>query len=139
MNSIGDNRIAGRVFQAQRRGVTLIDMLAVIFVLIVPLITFDVVETRFGRSSGIAAGLLSGVAAVITIVAFYWWMGRLNEQKLRELEEKYPLVYRVTALPTDTSGIVKAEGAEIEVGDFGWEAEPIHSDGLTYLHGLTEE
>ena len=32
-----------------------------------------------------------------------------------------------------------AEGAEIKEGDYGWEAEPIRDDGLTYLHGLTEQ
>jgi membrane protein implicated in regulation of membrane protease activity len=140
MDIIGDNRIAGRASQAQRRGVvTLIELFAAIFVMAVPLITFEVVATRFGKLTGIAAAFLSAVASVLVVVAFYRWSYRCHQKELRELSEKYPDVYRVTALPTEPSSILMTEGAEIEVGDYGWEAEPIHDDGLTYLHGLTEQ
>jgi len=130
MDIIEENMIAGRTFQSQRRGFTIIELLAAIFVIAVPLITGEIVARSFGRSAGFAAGILSAVASVIAVVAFYRWRGRAGEQEQRELSEKYPLVYRVIALPADTSSIVKAEGAEIEVGDYGWDAEPIHFDGL---------
>lgn len=138
MDIIGANRSSGRAPQPQRRGLTLLDMLPPIFVMAVPLITFEVVATRFDKSAGIAAGLLSIVASALVVIAYYRWLGRLHQKELRELDEKYPDVFRVAALPPDTSGILKAEGAEIQVGDYGWEAEPIHDDGLTYLHGLAE-
>ena len=35
--------------------------------------------------------------------------------------------------------VAKPDGAEIRVGDYRWEAGPIHKDGLIYLQGLTVE
>jgi len=95
--------------------------------------------THLGGWVGFAAASFSAFIAVAATVAFYKWRRRVAEQDRCELIEKYPLVYRVIALPTDTRNVMKAEGAEIEVGDYGWEAEPLRSDGLTYLHGLTKE
>ena len=93
---------------------------------------------RFGKLEGFAAALVSAAASVAAVFAFYRCLFRRYEQELRELTQRYPLVYRVKELPTDASSIVKAEGTEIAVGDFGWDAEPIQNDGMTYLHGLTE-
>ena len=139
MDITRDNSQAGRARQAKRRGYSLVELFAAIFVLAVPLITIQVVATRFGKSTGIVAGLLSAVASVAVVIAFYRWIGRCHQKELHELSEKYPHVYRVIALPTDTSSILTAEDAKLEVGDYGWEAEAIHDDGLTYLHGLTEK
>ncbi len=126
--------------QSQRRGaVTVIELFAVWFVIAVPLITFQAVAPSFGKWAGIVAALISAVASVKAVVAFYRWAGRCREQEERDLIQKYSLVYRLLALPTYPSSIVKAEGTDIAVGDYGWDAEPIHDDGLTYLHGLTED
>jgi hypothetical protein len=149
MEIMRDNRNAGRALHAQRRGLTLLDILAAIFVIAVPLITFDIVATHFGKPAGIVAGFLSGGASLSVVSAWSFCSYRSFQNELRLLSAKYPWVYRVTALPTDTSSLWTAEGASnlwtaegakiIEVGDYGWEAEPIHDDGLTYLQGLTEK
>ena len=139
MERIGQSRIAACELHAQQQGFSLIELLAAIFVIAVPLLAFEAVATRFGKMAGIDASLLSAVASVIAVVAFYRRAGRLRVQEERDLIQNYSFVCRVTALPTDLSSIVKADGTEIAVGDYGWEAEPIHSDGLIYLHGLTED
>jgi hypothetical protein len=54
----------------------------------------------------------------------------------RRLRKKYKLIYRVISVPSDHQFMLKAVGASIEIGDYGWEAEPIYKDGLIYLHGL---
>lgn len=144
-----DNRTAGGALHAQRRGWTLLDMLAALFVLTVSLITFDVVATRFGKPAGFMAASLSYSASLSVLFALSWRSYLSFQKELRVLSEKYPSVYRVTALPTEPSSLWTAESAStrwtaeaakiIEVGDYGWEAEPIHDDGLTYLQGLTEK
>lgn len=128
---------AGRASEMQRRGYTLIELFAVIFIVTVPVLAFQAVAPRFGSRAGMAVALASAAASVAVVVAIYWMASRLHEQTVRELSQKYPLVYRVIALPTDDSCVVKADGTEIAIGDFGWEAEPVHEDGLIYLHGLT--
>jgi len=105
----------------------------------IPIITGQIVVERFGIWAGIAAGIAAFVASVLVVATFYTTTGRWVEREQRELSEKYPSIYRVTAVPTDVDRIVKAAGADIEIGDYGWEAEPIHTDGRIYLHGLTEE
>lgn len=57
---------------------------------------------------------------------------------MRELNERFPGVFRVLEVPRGLPCVI-ADGGEIRVGDYGWEAEPIYDDGLIYLHGLTEE
>lgn len=54
----------------------------------------------------------------------------------RRLGETYKFIYRVISAPTGDQVVLKAESSSIEVGDYGWEAEPIYQDGLIYLHGL---
>jgi len=126
-------------WEARRGGFTVIELLAGIFVLAVPLLAMNVVATRADRLAGVLAGLVVFAVCVLTVIAFYSWVGRRREKEFRELNEQYPLVYRVIAVPNETKDILKAQGAEIECGDFGWEAEPIESDGLTYLQGLTKQ
>lgn len=122
----------------RRHCYTLIDLLAAIFVLAVPLVGYLAVEPRVGPLAGIGAGLLAGAVALTIVVAWYRRSKRRFIQHLKELTGKYPDLYRVVALPTETGDIVKADDAEIVVGDYGWEAEPIRDDGRTYLQGLTK-
>jgi hypothetical protein len=49
---------------------------------------------------------------------------------------KYRQIFRVVSVPSDHQFAIKTAGASIEIGDYGWEAEPIDLDGLIYLHGL---
>ena len=115
----------------------LLDMLELLLVLLVPPFTFWVVEPRFGEFSGTVAAVVS---CVLTLVLY-----TLNKtRKLRYIEKmrcvltnKYPDIYRVVELPTDFSDVITADGAEIVIGDYGWEAEPINPDDRVYLHGLT--
>lgn len=113
------------------RGWTLIELLAVIFVISIAIIV--------GKSLGTGAGLLAGLLSVIVVILFYSWIGRRDERKLKELREKYPAIYRVIAVSPAPIIIMMPEGAEIRIGDYGWEAGPIRSDGLIYLHGLTPD
>lgn len=139
MERIGKNRTARGVLIGKRQGYTLIELLAVVFVISVPTLAFQTVAARYGKWARIVAALISAAAAIKAVVAFYRWAGRLREKEVRDLIQKYPLVYRVKGFPTDPSSILAGEGTDIAVGDYGWDAEPIHSDGLTYLHGLTED
>ena len=57
-------------------------------------------------------------------------------QKTKTKLAEYKLIYRVISVPSDNQIVLKADGGAIEIGDFGWEAEPVYQDGLIYLHGL---
>lgn len=122
-----------------RQAWTIFELLACIFVVCVSFETGNFVAKSFGAWAGIGAGVLSAVVAGIAVVALYRASGRRREERRRELRNKYPGIYRVLAIPTDASTIEKPEGADIKIGDYGWEAEPIGNDDLIYLQGLTEE
>lgn len=116
---------------------TLIELLLVIFTFGVTELMGQFVAKRFGFWAGIGAGALSLVACTIAVILFYRWAWRRDKRRLQELREKYRTIYRVAALPTDKKSAIMPEGAEIRVGDYGWEAGPILRDGLIYLQGLT--
>ena len=42
-------------------------------------------------------------------------------------------------LPSAQLSVIKPQGAEIRIGDYGWEAGPTRSDGLIYLQGLAPD
>ena len=112
-------------------------MLALVLVNTVPIVTKLLVAKAFGLWPGIAAGVAAFVASVLAVAAFYRAVGRWAEEEQRRMLKEYPSIYRVTALPTGR--VVTAEGAIVEIGDYGWEAEPVENDGRIYLHGLTED
>ncbi len=123
---------------ANRGAWTIIELFALIFVIYIPILTGSVVTKKFGFWPGIGAGILSAAACITVVVLFYRASGRQQEKRRRELREKYRTVYRVVALPSDESNIKKPQGAEIKVGDYGWEAEPPKGkEGLIFLQGLT--
>ena len=127
-----------------RSGWTIIELFAVMFVIYVPIVIGQFVAKRFGNETGIVVGIFSVPICVTAVFLFYWSVGRQSQQRQRQLSEKYPSIYRIIALPTDAKNILIPEGAEIKVGDYGWEAEPIHkndlnSSDLIYLHGLTDK
>jgi membrane protein implicated in regulation of membrane protease activity len=123
--------------RSMRRAWTLIELLALIFLIVVTAGVGKFVATKFGTWPGIGAGILAAVVSVIIVVLFYRWTWSRDRRRLEELREKYRTIYRVIAIPSDQKSIIKPEGAEIKIGDYGWEAGPIRKDGLIYLQGLT--
>ena len=121
----------------KRSGWTLIDLLIVTFVVHVTVFTWGAVTHAYGTWWGIGAGLCAGSLSVTAAGLFYYGIGALYERGLRKARERYREIYRVIADPTDPKIIVIPEGAEIRVGDYGWEAGPARNDGLIYLQGLT--
>ena len=97
------------------------------------------VAKNFGPWPGVGAGLLSAIASIFVVGFYYRARWRKRAQQRCEYREKYTRVYRVLTLPTDEAAIKKARGAEIRVGDFGWEAAPLRNDGLIYLQGLNPQ
>jgi hypothetical protein len=84
------------------------------------------------------ASALALLVGVLLVVLFYRWTWRRNKQQLAQLREKYRTIYRVKELPVDSKMIVKPEGAEIQIGDYGWDARPSCQDGMIHLQGLTK-
>lgn len=121
------------------RGYTFIELLALIFIVSVATVAYASVTPRYGILAGTGAVLVSITVSVLIVIQFYRWSWRRNKQRLQELREKYQAVYRVIALPADAGNIRKAAGAEIKIGDYGWEAGPLRKDGLIYLQGLTPD
>jgi hypothetical protein len=125
--------------RAQRRGVSALDFLAFLFLTTVPLIPATMVTAHYGIECGFWAGYLANLACWVVIIALSAWGSIGADKRLRVLSEKYPSIYRIQETPPDTSRFLMAEGAMMEIGDYGWEAEPLHDDGLIYLQGLTEK
>lgn len=121
----------------KRSGWTLIELLAGIFVITATTITWKSVADTHGPWWGIGAAFSAGSLSVIAVVLFYRWTWRLDERGLQKARDKYHDIYRVTTIPNDPRVIGMPEGAEIMVGDYGWEAGPSRNDGLIYLQGLT--
>ena len=118
-------------------GVTLIDLLAVIFMIDVPILTGMFVARNFGVWPGVAAGILAAPASIGAVVAFYKWSWRLDDRRCAEVREQYRGIYRVIQIPPDKKNVRLAESAEIRIGDYGWEAEPFRDTKLIYLQGLS--
>ncbi len=126
-------------FRTTCKAYTLIELLAFMFVVYSTSLAGLIIGRRYGKGPGIAAGFLAFVVSAGVVVLFYWWMSRREQHCLRELREKYRGIYRVTALPSSAAKVVMPPGAEIKIGDYGWETGPLHKDGLIYLQGLTRE
>jgi hypothetical protein len=118
-------------------GYTLIDLLAVMFVMNGFLVGF-IVTDHFGRGMGVPAGILASLLFATIVVIFYRWNWRRRDTRMKMLREQYRMIYRVRLTPGDVGSIIKHPDAEIRIGDYGWEAAPIRKDGLIYLQGLTE-
>ena len=123
----------------RRSAYTLIELLAVMFIVAATGIVEESVTHSFGRWIGIGAGILTLIFCVIIVVLLYRWSWQRDRMRLQELRERYRGIYRVLALPSDQKIVAKPDGAEIRVGDYGWEAGPVSKDGLIYLQGLTVE
>jgi len=117
---------------------TIFEMLAVVLMIFVPISLGQFAAKRFGVLPGVGVGILSAILCAIVVVLFYRARGRQHENRRRELREKYRGIYRVIGLPSDGTNVKKPQGAEIKIGDYGWEAEPPKGkEGLIFLQGLT--
>jgi hypothetical protein len=128
----------------QENAWTIIDLLlgalAVAFIFVLSAMASQVVlvnEHSLGLALVAAAlGGLFGVLLIILFLRLCWSFGRRRQAKLRE---KYHTIYRVKELPTNARSIIKPERAEIQIGDYGWDARPSRKDGLIHLQGLTKK
>jgi competence protein ComGC len=125
--------------EPQKRGWTLIELLALIFIISITAVVYLFIAPKYGVVVGIGTGIVTIVACFFIVIQFYRWRWRKDKQRLQELREKYQAIYHVNALPVDEGNLRKAAGAEIKIGDYGWEAGPLRKDGLIYLQGLTPE
>lgn len=128
----------GCLSQVNRRGLTLVNMLAALFIIFGSLMPAVLVTSQYGVESGLFAGTIASLGCWGVIIALSAWSHYQFHETLRTLSENYPSIYRVKRVPVDTSRFWMAEGATIEIGDYGWEAKPLHDDGLIYLQGLSE-
>jgi prepilin-type N-terminal cleavage/methylation domain-containing protein len=122
----------------KRSGYTLIEVLAAMLVIAAAMFAWMIVADRFGALMGIRAALFAGSISIMAVISFYRWMSHRDECSLNEAREKYLNIYRVVA-SLDPEIIILPDGAEIRVGDYGWEAGPARDDDLIYLQGLTRD
>lgn len=121
-----------------RRGYSCVEVIVSLLIISTSIIVWYALSRRVGLVVAVAGVAASVALCMLGARAFYTWAGRLGEHERRDLEERYPNVYRVIAVPPHGPCVI-AEGAKVAIGDYGWEAEPINNDGALYLQGLTEE
>jgi hypothetical protein len=118
---------------------TLIELLIGIFITALATVAYLAVRPKHGPWLAAAAAALAVVAGISLVVIFYRWSWRRDRRQLTELREKHRTIYRLKELPSDARSIVKPEWAEIQIGDYGWDARPGRRDGLIHLQGLTRQ
>jgi membrane protein implicated in regulation of membrane protease activity len=116
---------------------TLIELLLGIFIVAFATVVYDVVRGKHGPGLAAVASVLAVLIGILLVILFYRWTWSRDKKQLTQLRENYRNIYQVKELPTDAKSIVKPEGAEIQIGDYGWEARPNRRDGLIHLQGLT--
>jgi prepilin-type N-terminal cleavage/methylation domain-containing protein len=130
-------RASQRQSPSSREAYTLIELLAVIFIIAVVTAVHEVVRGRLGQGAAFVASALAVIVCALLVVFLYRWSWRRDRQRLAELRENCRSVYRVKELPAEPKSIVKPDGAQIHIGDYGWDARPNRRDGLVHLQGLT--
>src|ERR1041385_6779185 len=90
-----------------RSAYTLIELLAVVFMVAVTAIVEESVARRFGRWSGIGAGALTLIICVVGVALFYGWTWKRDQDRLHGLREKYRGIYRVLALASNQKIVAK--------------------------------
>jgi len=132
-------RVSKTSKSSNRRAFSLLELLLVTFVAIVTSLVWFNVSQNYDIWPGRVAGVLAAIGSSSIVFLFIAWASRRHRLQLQKLREKYRGNYRVLALPCDPRSIEKPEGAEIRIGDYGWEAGPLRKDGLIYLQGLTAD
>lgn len=124
---------------SKRAGYTLIELLAVIFIIALATTAYDTVAKSHGIGMRIAAASVGGGAGFGIVALFYRRLWRRDKAQLAKLRADYVGIYKVLAVPGDDQPTIMLEGAEIRAGDYGWEAAPLVKNGLIYLHGLAPD
>ena len=127
-----------KIATRQKNGYTLLELLLGIFVAAVAATAYEIVRAKHGPGLAALAAALAVLAGVWLVVLFYRWSWRRDKRRLVELRAQYRTIYQIKELPADAKKIVKPEWAEIQIGDYGWDARPVRPDGLVHLQGLTE-
>src|SRR5579862_5451506 len=91
----------------------------------------QIVASKHGTWAGIGLGISSGAAVVGVFILLRWANQHYYVQpRRRQLRDRYRYIYKVIALPGNLIDVRKPIGAELVVGDYGWEAPPLKKDGL---------
>ena len=99
----------------------------------------NLADAQFGLPGRLTAGALALVGFFMVFMRYLYRFGDFCGRRGRdEAREKYRFIYRVLALPGDDKPN-NWQAHLVEVGDYGWEAEPASKNGLIYLHGLTHD
>lgn len=127
-----------KIAARQENAYTLIELLAVMLIVALATAAYEIVQPKYGLVLAVVASALAILVSVLLVILFYRWMGSRGKRTLTKLREKYHAIYRVKQLPTEAKSVVKPEWAEIQIGDYGWDARPVRGDGLIHLQGLTK-
>jgi len=119
--------------RSTQKGYTLIELLAVMFIVAFVTAVHEAVRAKHGQGSALVASLLAVFVGALLVILFCRWTWSRNKRRLSQLRENYRSIYQVKELPSETKSIVKPAGAEIQIGDFGWDARPSRRDGLIHL------
>ena len=124
-----------------RAGYTLIELLAVMFIVALATVAYATITRSHGIGMGIVAALIGGSLGFGIVALFYRRLWERDKAQLGKLRANYGGIYRVLTVPHDNQPEIMLEGAEIRTGDYGWEAAPLanEKDGLVYLQGLTPD
>lgn len=126
-----------RIASRRENAYTLIELLMVMFIVALATTAYGAVRANHGPWLARLAAAVAVLVGATLVILFYRWSWRRDRRQRAELREKYRTIYRVKELPADGGSVVKPQWAEIQIGDYGWEARPIHRDGLIHLQGLT--
>jgi hypothetical protein len=124
---------------SRRAGCTLIELLALIFIIALATAAYVTLAKSHGIGMRIAAAAIGGAVGLGIVALFYRWWGRRDKARLEKLSADYVGIYRVLAVPGEHQPTIMLEGAEIRIGDYGWEAAPLVKNGLIYLQGLAPD
>jgi hypothetical protein len=109
------------------------------FYLILSLVLINIADIHFGFWGRMIVGVFALLGFLFVFMRYFYRIWSLLDARRRdEAREKYRGIYRVIAFPTAHSNN-PWQLQHIEVGDYGWEAEPLTNDGRIYLQGLTKD
>src|SRR5690349_8024384 len=108
----GDGRSGNHYSPSSREGYTLIELLALIFIIAVVTAVHEVVRGSLGEGAAVVASALAVIVCALLVVFLYRWSWHRDRQRLTELRENYSSIYRVKELPAEPKSIVKPDGAQ---------------------------
>src|ERR1700758_2842880 len=105
--------------RSRQQAYTLIELLAFTLIVAMTAIVGKAVATRYGTLTGVGAGFVAALSSVCLTVLLYRWSWQRDRHRLKELREKFRGIYCVTKLPSSQISIIKPQGAEVKIGDYG--------------------